>query len=65
MSSRSLIHEKTLDLLALESRTSELYKEALEYPESVRYRETLTAIMNDELKHIKLAKEILQIIESL
>jgi len=60
--SRSMIQEKALDLLALESRARELYMEALEYPESAKYRDNLTAIMNDELKHIELVKRILELV---
>jgi len=60
-----MIQEKALDLLALESRASELYKEALGYPESAKYRDTLTVIMNDELRHIKLVKRILELVQLL
>lgn len=57
---RSLISDKVQDLLAFEAMASEIYKEALKCPESRKYAETLTAILNDELAHIKLVKRILE-----
>lgn len=57
--SRSLISDKVQDLLALEVMAHELYEEALKYPESRKYAQILTEIMNDEASHINLVKKIL------
>ena len=57
--SRSVISDKLQDLLALEVMARELYEEALRYPESRKYAEILTLIMNDEMVHIDLVKKIL------
>jgi rubrerythrin len=59
ISSRSIISDKLQDLLALEVMAHELYEEALRYPESRKYAEILTLIMNDEMAHINLVKKIL------
>jgi len=60
--SRSIIYEKTQDLLSLETIAAKSYKETLEYPESAKYKDALTKMMNDELRHFKLVKRILELI---
>ena len=62
MISRSMIYEKIQDLLTLEASAAEIYKDALEYPESNEYIGVLTRIMNDELEHIQLVRRILELI---
>ena len=62
MVSRSMILDKVQDLLALEVMASELYKQALQHSESRKYEEALTAVMNDELRHIELVREILDLL---
>jgi len=57
-----MIYEKVGDLLTLEGRAFELYKESLQCPESAKYKDKLTSIMNDELRHMELAKRILRIL---
>lgn len=62
MISRDMIYEKVGDLLTLEGRAFELYKGSLQYPESAKYKDKLTKIMNDELRHMELVKRILKIL---
>jgi hypothetical protein len=49
----SMIHEKLEDLLMLEARASELYKETLDCSEPLKYRCTLTGVMCHELDHFR------------
>lgn len=62
MISREMIIDKVQDLLALEVMASDIYKQALQHPESKKYRDALTALMNDELRHVKLVTEILDLL---
>jgi bacterioferritin (cytochrome b1) len=62
MISRSIVYEKVQDLLILEVRASELYKEAFNYPESAKYRDLLSEIMNEELEHFDRLKRVIELI---
>jgi rubrerythrin len=57
-----MIAEKLRDLLILEARANELYKEALRYPEARAYEQTINEIADDEMEHVKLVKRILELI---
>jgi len=62
MASREMIIDKVQDLLALEVMVSDIYKQALQHPESKKHQDALTALMNDELRHIRLVTEILDLL---
>ena len=57
-----MIYEKIQDLLVLESRARELYEHLLEYPESTKYRNKLSKIINDEIEHSNEVRRILDLI---
>ncbi|MEM2882002.1 MAG: hypothetical protein QXL35_01970 [Candidatus Bathyarchaeia archaeon] len=62
MIGKDVIREKIGDLLILEGRAFEMYKASLRLPESAKYRDALTKMMNDELRHMELVKGILEIL---
>ncbi|MEM2226000.1 MAG: hypothetical protein QXW19_00160 [Candidatus Bathyarchaeia archaeon] len=62
MIGKDIIREKIVDLLILEGRAFDIYKASSRFPESVKYRDILNKMMNDELRHMELVKGILEIL---
>ena len=50
-------------ILDIEQKSEVLYKSYLEKIEDERVRNTLGDILKDEIEHIKIAKELIQILE--
>ena len=48
----------------MELMASEIYKKALKLAESEAHQKTLCEMMNEELSHVKLVKEMLELVES-
>ncbi|MEM3439683.1 MAG: hypothetical protein QXQ76_05580 [Candidatus Bathyarchaeia archaeon] len=46
----------------MEGRAFDIYKASSRFPESVKYRDILNKMMNDELRHMELVKGILEIL---